>query len=132
RHRMRLRARLTMRGTIGEEFEWGLRFATGSFADNISSNQTFTDFFNRKPFALDQAFITYKPKQLPGLRLQGGKFEPPWTATEMTIDSDLMVEGFNESYSHTLKKSVLKDVTFVIWQLPMLERNSAFVKNADG
>ncbi len=132
RHRMRLRARLTMRGSISEEFDWGLRLATGSLADNISTNQSFTDFFNRKPFALDQAFITYKPRKLPGLRLQGGRFEPPWTATEMTIDNDLMVEGFNQSYSRTSKDSVLKDVTFVAWQLPMLERNSAFVRNADG
>ena len=132
RHRMRLRARLTIRGSINEEFDWGLRLATGSMADNISTNQTFTDFFNRKPFALDQAFITYKPRKLPGLRLQGGKFEPPWTFTEMTIDNDLMVDGFNQSYLHTSKDSVLKDVTFVAWQLPMLERNSAFVRNADG
>lgn len=132
RHRMRLRARLTMRGSVSEEFDWGLRLATGSLADNISTNQTFTDFFNRKPFALDQAFITYKPRKVPGLRLQGGRFEPPWTATEMTIDSDLMVDGFNQSYSHTSKDSVLRDVTFVAWQLPMLERSSAFVRNADG
>jgi hypothetical protein len=132
RHRMRFRARLTMRGTVSDEFDWGLRLATGSFADHISTNQTMTDFFNRKPFALDQAFITYKPRKLPGLRLQGGRFELPWTATEMTIDNDLMVDGFNESYSRTSKDSVLKDVTFVAWQLPMLERNSAFVRNTDG
>ena len=132
RHRMRLRARLAMRGTVGDEFEWGLRFATGSFADNISTNQTFTDFFNRKPFGLDQAFLTYKPKKLSGLRLQGGRFEPPWVSTEMTIDGDLMTEGFNQSYTRTSKDSVLKDITFVAWQLPMLERNSAFVRNADG
>ena len=132
RHRMRLRARLQMRGIVNEEFEWGLRFATGSFADNISTNQTFTDFFNRKPFGLDQAFITYKPKKLPGLRVQGGRFEPPWQFTEMTIDADLMVDGFNQSYTRTSKDSVLKDITFVAWQLPLLERNSAFVRNADG
>ncbi|HKO42894.1 MAG TPA: putative porin [Pyrinomonadaceae bacterium] len=132
RHRMRLRARLQMRGIVNEEFEWGLRFATGSFADNISTNQTFTDFFNRKPFGLDQAFITYKPKKLPGLRVQGGRFEPPWQFTEMTLDSDLMVDGFNQSYTRTSKESVLKDITFVAWQLPLLERNSAFVRNADG
>ena len=71
RHRMRLRARLTMRGTISDEFDWGLRIATGSFADNISTNQTLTDFFNRKPFALDQAFVTYKPKRVPGLASSG-------------------------------------------------------------
>jgi hypothetical protein len=132
RHRMRVRARLAMRGTIGEEFDWGLRIATGSFADNISTNQTLTDFFNRKPFALDQAFITYKPRRVPGLRLQGGKFEVPWTFTEMTIDSDLQVEGLNESYSRSFKNSPVKDLTLLMWQLPMLERNSAFVRNLDG
>jgi hypothetical protein len=132
RHRMRLRARLQMRGSIGKEFDWGLRFATGSFADNISTNQTMTDFFNRKPFALDQAFITYKPQRVPGLKLQGGRFEPPWTFTEMTIDSDLMVEGFNQSYSRRFKKSALKELTLVAWELPFLERASAFVRNSNG
>jgi uncharacterized coiled-coil protein SlyX len=132
RHRMRVRARLAMRGSIGEEFDWGLRLATGSFADNISTNQTLTDFFNRKPFALDQAFVTYKPRRAPGLRLQGGKFEPPWVFTEMTIDNDLMVEGFNQSYTRAFKGSKLKDLTFVAWELPFLERNSAFVRNANG
>src|SRR6266404_1472939 len=132
RHRMRLRARLQMRGSIKQEFDWGLRFATGSFADSISTNQTMTDFFNRKPFGVDQAFVTYKPKRAPGLRLQGGKFEPPWTFTEMTIDNDLMVEGFNQSYSRGFKKSKLKDLTFVAWELPFLERNSAFVRNSNG
>jgi hypothetical protein len=132
RQRMRIRARLQMRGTIGNEFDWGLRLATGSFADNISTNQTLTDFFNRKPFALDQAFLTYKPRQLPGLRLQGGKFEIPWLFTEMTFDQDLTVDGFNEQYSRTFKKSAFKDLTFVAWQLPMLERNSAFVRNSNG
>jgi hypothetical protein len=140
RHRMRFRARLQMRGTISDEFDWGLRLASGSFADNISSNQTLTDFFNRKPFALDQAFITYKPHGAPGLRLQAGKFEPPWSYKfeapwghpEMTFDNDLMVEGFNELYSIPFKKSALKELTFVAWQLPMLERNSAFVRNSNG
>ena len=110
----------------------GCDIATGSFADNISTNQTFTDFFNRKPFALDQAFVTYKPRRVPGLRLQGGKFELPWSYTEMTIDNDVMVEGFNESYSRGFKTSAVKDLTFVAWQLPMMERNSAFVRNLDG
>ncbi len=50
----------------------------------------------------------------------------------MTIDNDVMVEGFNESYSRGFKNSAVKDLTFVAWQLPMLERNSAFVRNLDG
>jgi hypothetical protein len=146
RNRMRMRARLAMSGKFDmcdydeenkvkgcDKFEWGLRLASGSFADNISTNQTLTDFFNRKPFALDQAYLIYKPKWAPRLQLQGGKFAPPWAPTEMTIDSDLMVEGFNETYTQPFdENSRLKDLTFVAWQLPFLERNSAFVRNANG
>jgi Putative porin len=142
RHRMRLRARLTMRGSVTDEFDWGLRLATGSFADNISTNQTLTDFFNRKPFALDQAFVIYKPKWAPRLQLQGGKFEAPWIyrfetpwpAPELITDNDLMVEGFNESFVVRKRndESRLKEVKFIAWQLPLLERNSAFVRNSNG
>ncbi len=142
RHRMRLRARLTMRGSVSEEFDWGLRLATGSFADNISTNQTMTDFFNRKPFALDQVFVIYKPKWAPRLQLQGGKFEAPWAyrfespwpAPELITDNDLMVEGFNESFVIRKRdeESRLKEIKFIAWQLPFLERNSAFVRNSNG
>ncbi|HKS29349.1 MAG TPA: putative porin [Pyrinomonadaceae bacterium] len=132
RNRFRMRARLQLRGQIGKEFEWGLRFNTGSFADAISANQTMTDFFNRKPIGLDNLFVAYSPQRLPGLRLQAGKFDVPWLRTEMTIDNDLTTEGFNETYSRAFKKSRLKNITLVAWQLPFLERNSAFIRNADG
>ncbi|MDT5124025.1 MAG: hypothetical protein QOC96_3507 [Acidobacteriota bacterium] len=132
RNRFRIRARLAMRGEINKDFSWGIRLASGSFADTISSNQTLTDFYNRKPFGLDQAYLAWTPQRAPGLRLQGGKFEVPWLRTEMTIDNDLQVEGFSEAYARDSKKSMLKNLTFVAWQLPFLERNSGFVRNANG
>jgi hypothetical protein len=132
RHRARIRARLAMRGQIGKQFDWGLRFATGTLADVSSSNQTLTDFFDRKQFALDQAYLTYRPASVPGLRLQGGKFETPWLFSEMTFDADIQPEGINESYSRDFKHDVLKNLTLVAWQLPMLERQSTFVLGADG
>ena len=131
RFRPRIRLRLNLRGQINDEFDWGMRLSTGSFADNISTNQTLTDFFNRKAFGLDQAYVNYRPKAVPGLRLQGGRFDSPWIATEMTFDSDLQYDGISESYSRDFK-GTLKNLTLVAWQLPLLERNSAFVRNADG
>ncbi|MDQ3473638.1 MAG: putative porin, partial [Acidobacteriota bacterium] len=56
----------------------------------------------------------------------------PWSSTELTIDNDLMVEGFNESYTRSFRGSKLSELSVVGWQLPFLERNSAFVRNADG
>jgi hypothetical protein len=132
RQRFRIRARLSIRGQIGKEFDWGLRLGSGSYADAISNNQTLTDFYNRKPFSLDNAFVAWTPQGVPGLRLQGGKFDVPWLRTEMTIDKDLNPEGFSESYSRTFKHSPLNNLTFVAWQLPFLERASGFVRNANG
>lgn len=132
RQRLRLRARLGVRGRISDEFDWGVRVATGTFDDVSSTNQTLTDFFTRKPFAIDQAYFNYRPKKLPGFQLQAGKFEPPWTRTELTWDQDITVEGLAESYTRTFKKSAFKNLSLVAWQLPMLERNSAFVLGADG
>lgn len=132
RQRLRLRARLAVRGKIGDEFDWGLRLATGNYADMISTNMTLTDFFTRKPVALDQAFLTYRPKALPGFQLQAGKFDTPWTRTELTWDNDISVEGLSESYTRAFEKSAFKNFALVAWQLPLLERNSAFVLGADG
>lgn len=132
RNRFRVRARLAVRGRIGKEFDWGLRLSTGSFANVASANQILTDFYTRKPFALDQAFIAWTPPRFPGLRVQGGKFETPWAHTELTIDNDVNPEGFSETFARDFKSSALKNLTFVAWQLPFLERNSAFVRNANG
>lgn len=127
-----VRARLQLRGAVTEGFDWGIRLATGDFADAISTNQTLTNFYSRKPFSLDQAYVTYYPRRVAGLRLQGGKFDPPWVFTEMTIDNDLMVEGFNQSYSRTFKHSRMRDLTFVAWQLPLLERNPTVTLSTTG
>lgn len=152
RQRFRVRVRLNIRGQLSRAFEWGLRLGSGSYGDAISNNQTLTDFYNRKPFSLDNAYVAWKPKRERacregderGLRLQGGKFEVPWTRTEMTIDNDIYPEGFSQTYSHDFgcvddpkkfgfkENSGLRNVTFVAWQLPFLERNSGFVRNANG
>jgi hypothetical protein len=133
RSRARVRARLALNGQIGKRFDWGLRLATGTTPDIISTNQTLTDFFGRKSFAVDQAYISYKPSSAPGLRLQAGKFATPWLFTEMTIDNDLSPEGLNETYARDLKHAgALKNLTFVAWQLPMLERAPGFVLAANG
>lgn len=132
RNRLRVRARLALRGQIGKEFDWGLRFVTGSLAEAISGNQTLTDFYNKKPFGLDQFYLAWTPQRVPGLRLQGGKFDVPWLRTELTIDNDVQPEGLSESYSRNFKRHTLKNITAVAWQLPFLERNSTFVRNANG
>lgn len=122
RNRFRVRARLALDGTINKNFDWGLRLATGSFVDPISTNQTLTDFFNRKPFALDRAFIRYdsKPDEGVGVQLIAGRFEPTFRRTQMVWDDDLNVEGASEAlYFKT--KSPVRQIKLVAFQLPFSE-----------
>jgi Putative porin len=121
RNRLRVRARLALDGTINKNFDWGLRIATGIFTDPISTNQTMTDFYERKPFALDRAFIRYDSKgNKTGVQLVAGKFEPTFRRTQMVWDDDINVEGASEAvYFKT--KSVLRQVKFVGFELPFNE-----------
>lgn len=125
RRRLRVRARLALDGTLEKNFEWGLRLATGFFTDPLSTNQTFTDFFERKPFALDRAFIRYDSKTNKiGVQLVAGKFEPTFRRTQMVWDDDLNVEGASEAiYFKT--KSALRQIKLVAFELPFNEVSGA-------
>lgn len=149
RQRIRYRLRFAVRGKIGgdvfsgafsadgarkteKEFEWGFRFSAGSLSNPASPNPVLTDFFSRKPIAIDQVFVSWRPRVAPGLKIIAGKFDPTWTHTEMTFDNDVQVEGVSEVYSRDIKNSFVKNVTFSGWQLPLLERGTTFVRNTNG
>ena len=121
RNRLRVRARLALDGTINKNFDWGFKLATGIFTDPITTNQTLTDFFERKPFALERAFIRYDSKgDKVGVQLVAGKFEPTFRRTQMVWDDDVNVEGASEAlYFKT--KSPLRQVKFVAFELPFNE-----------
>ncbi|HKG21532.1 MAG TPA: putative porin, partial [Blastocatellia bacterium] len=125
RNRLRIRARLAVEGTIDKNFDWGFRLNTSNFTDPISPNQTLTDFFTRKPFGLDRAFIRYDSRtDGPGVQLVAGKFEPTFRRTQMIWDDDVMVEGASEAiYFRT--KSALSQFKLIAFQLPFSEQSGA-------
>src|SRR5688572_12387819 len=57
RHRGRFRLRFGVRTPIAEGVDFNLRLASGDAADVNSTNQTLTDFLNRKPINIDQVSI---------------------------------------------------------------------------
>ncbi len=121
RHRERFRLRFNITGKLSDEFSAGFSLATGSLDDPVSTNQTLTGFLNRKSFGVDKAFITYQPKYAKFLRLDAGKFAYPWYRTGLTFDSDVNPEGLAQTLSFNLKSSVLTNLTFVGFQLPINE-----------
>lgn len=126
RHRERIRLRFNVTGKLSDEFSGGFSLATGTLDDPVSTNQTFTGFFNRKNFGVDKAWITYKPSYAKFLKLDAGKFAYPWYRTALTFDNDVNPEGFAETLSFDLKSTVLKNITIVGFQLPINEVSSGY------
>lgn len=108
-HRTRIRFRYGVEGKVSDELKVAARLATGSTADPISTNDSFDDFFNKKPIILDLAYVEYAPP-LPSLdsrvHLVGGIMENPmWTVTPMVWDGDLGWDGFALKASQKLSDS---------------------------
>jgi hypothetical protein len=111
RERIRLRFGATMK--ITDEALAGFRLTSGDPNNPVSVNQTLTDEFTRKPFSLDQAYITLTPKQSIGLgeyawnpiTLTAGKFPNPVFRpraimnSEMIWDDDVTPEGTSETFT---------------------------------
>jgi len=124
RHRARIRLRLGIDGKLNEDFIGALYLATGtnvnataSFTDPVSTNQTLTEFYDRKTIGLDRGYISYQPQRWKWLQLTGGKFAYPWIRTPMTFDNDLNPEGFFEKFSFDFGNPIVKSVTFTGMQL---------------
>jgi hypothetical protein len=117
RIRERIRVRLGIEGDLGQDFVGGIGLTTGTLADAISTNETLTNFFERKVIAFDRGFITYHPKAHPWLSLTGGKFAFTWQRTNQTFDPDLNPEGFSERLSFDTHHPVFQNVTFTAMQL---------------
>ncbi len=104
RNRDRLRLRFGLRGSA-QNFSYGLRIATGDPRNPISANQTFTEFFSKKSFYIDRAYIEFAPKNLPFASIFG-KFSPQHLTTSLVWDSDVGPEGACQSFSYSSGKLI--------------------------
>jgi hypothetical protein len=96
RNRARVRVRFGFEGKLNDDFIAGVALATGSLGDPTTTNETFTNFFDRKTIGLDKGYITYNPVAHKWLSLTAGKFVYQWQRTSVTGDPDTNPEGFNE------------------------------------
>jgi Putative porin len=124
RNRARLRVRFGFEGKLNEDFIGSFYLSTGSLGDSNSTNETLTNFFDRKTIGLDRGYITYQPVAHRWLQLTGGKFAYPWQRTSVTFDPDLNPEGFNEKFSFDLSTPVVKNFTVQGIQLLYNENNN--------
>ncbi|HVO59813.1 MAG TPA: putative porin, partial [Terriglobales bacterium] len=124
RNRARIRVRFGVDGKLNEDFIGGFALATGSIGDPSTTNETLTNFFDRKTIALDRGYITYNPTAHKWLALTGGKFAFPWQRTSVTFDPDISPEGFDEKLSWDLNRGAIKGVTIQGMELLFSENNT--------
>jgi hypothetical protein len=110
RERERYRLRLGLRGTLADDWFFGIRFETN--ASGRSTNVTFGDDTSPSsaggggPFAkgsdtvnVGQAYLGYKGFR--DVTLTGGRMPNPLVTTPMVWDPDINPEGLAEQWKHT-------------------------------
>ena len=109
RNRFRYRLRLGIRGTLVDDWFFGLRLETST--NPRSTNVTFGDDSGvNGPFSKDsdrisvgQAYFGYRGVRV--LTLTVGKMQNPLVTTLMTWDADINPEGLAEQWKHTFNLS---------------------------
>ncbi|MBI2731836.1 MAG: putative porin [Aquabacterium sp.] len=91
RNRERIRLRLGITAKVSDEVGVGVRLATGSTTDRVSTNQTLGQGFNKYPLLVDRAFVRLTP--LEGVDVLAGRFPNPWFSTDMIWSENLNFEG---------------------------------------
>lgn len=105
RNRFRYRLRLGIRGTLVDDFFFGVRVETSTnprstnitFGDDSGVNGPFSKDSDR--LSVGQAYFGYKG--IRDLTLTVGKIANPFVTTSMTWDGDINPEGLAEQWKHT-------------------------------
>ncbi|HZA38386.1 MAG TPA: putative porin [Candidatus Baltobacteraceae bacterium] len=104
RKRARYRVRVGLRGTLLDDWSFGLRLETSS--SNRSTNVTFGGDSSNGPFSknddgifVGQAYIAYKG--FPDITLTAGRMPQPLVTTSMLWDDDINPEGLAQQWKHT-------------------------------
>jgi hypothetical protein len=100
-NRNRIRLRLGLNAKINEEWDLGVRIATGS-SDPASTNQSLDGGFAKKDIWLDLAYFDWHPKSVERLNVFGGKMPNPFYRAgnnQLVWDDDVNPEGIAAKYS---------------------------------
>ena len=104
RDRLRYRLRVGLRGTLADDWFFGLRLETST--SNRSTNVTFGGDSNNGPFSknddgifVGQAYFGYTG--FPDFKFTGGRMPQPLITTSMVWDDDINPEGLAEQWKHT-------------------------------
>ncbi len=96
--RLRLRARLGINVAVASGWDLGLRLASGSGTNPVSSNFTLGTNMSNSAFNLDRAYLGFKTPSKE-LQVWAGRFANPWLSTDLVWDDDISFGGLATSYA---------------------------------
>lgn len=131
RQRLRVRARLAMHAKVNDHVQAGVRLATGTLDNPVSTNQTMGRYGGRYTLGVDQAYLRYTDfdrTQFPWLTLSAGRLPNPWISTDLVWDPDLNFDGLAATLRHPLRGDGLaaqdehdKTLFFTVGAFPLQE-----------
>jgi len=101
RNQWKVRARLGIFADISESTQAGVRLASGSDNNPVSTTQTLGGGLSKKNVWLDQAWISHKPADW--VTITGGRFGNPFWSTDTLFSQDLNFDGIAANFSKTLR-----------------------------
>ncbi|MFA7316503.1 MAG: putative porin [Sulfuricella sp.] len=98
RNRVRYRVRIAANAKVNNQTEVGVRLASGSSGDPISTNDTLGDYMNKDSVNIDQAYLKWSPipESLAWTgewNIWGGRMPNPFFSSDLVWDSDINLEG---------------------------------------
>lgn len=101
----RARARLGVVADISDTTTAGVRLATGSDDNPVSTTQTLGGGLNKKNIWLDQAWISNRPTDW--LKITGGRFANPFASTDILFSNDLNFDGVAAQFDKKFRNDTL-------------------------
>jgi hypothetical protein len=120
RDRLRVRARLGILAKVSESWSGGIRLATGSSTDRVSTNQTLGQDWNKYTLTVDRAYLKYDPVEW--LSITGGRIPNPWFSTDLVWDEDLNFEGVAATWKPEFNNGTIKPF-LTVGAFPLKEEN---------
>lgn len=126
RFRERLRLRLGLNAKITDGVSAGLRLASGSLSDPVSTNQTLGNNGSRYQVGIDQAYLKFDANphaELPWLTAWVGRYANPFISTDLVWDPDLQFDGVATTlrYSFDGQASQPRHAFFSLAAFPLQE-----------
>ncbi|MDH0630881.1 putative porin [Pseudomonas mosselii] len=101
---LRLRARFGLKAQLAENWVAGIRVATGSNNNPVSTTQNLGGGFGKKDIWLDQGYVTWTPSER--LTLTGGRIANPFMSTDILYSHDLNFDGVAALFDQSLGRDL--------------------------